>query len=666
MRFVTAIRFPASLAVAALSMLAAVANAASLDPALALRLKSAGDVAISPDGKVIAFRMNRARTESEPRGGAVGELWIVRAGGGTPERVTDGGFAAGQPQWSPDGKHLAWIAKPDPEHVAQVFVRPAEGGNATQQTRSAGDVVSMSWSHDSSRIGYIAWDAKSEKQRQDEKAGRDWIVMDDVPLHRRLYTVVVGSSTSTLVTRVDITVDDFDWSPDDRRFVLTAASSPSDDEQSLALKLYTVAASGGEPKRVLDQHGRISHPRWSADGESIAWLGSIAVHDPWAGNVFVMPADGAAAPRNLMSGYDGTATWLGSLPGRAEALAVLLEEHQRVALRSIELASGRMQPLSTPTAAIPGAPSFTRDGRTLAFAGSSPSHPAEVFTARIAKPTAATRVTDSNPELAGITLGAQEEARWKSKDGLVIEGVLIKPVGYVPGKRYPIVLHVHGGSEGISLNNWHGSYIDFGQLLAARGYAVLYPNYRGSRGRGTDFVRGNRHDLMGREWEDIEGALDHAIASGIGDGERAGIYGFSWGGYAAGWGATFASHRFKAAVGGAGIYNWISEAGANDTRMHEQFAHWDSPLYEDFLLYLDRSPIYHVRKANTPILLLHGEMDPSCPINQAIEMHTALKWKGVPVELVIYPREGHGMSEPAHQEDFLARGLGWLDRYLKP
>ena len=641
--------------------------AALLEPQAVLTQKSVGNVALSPDGQWVAYRVSRPSEASEPRGAAVGEIWVLSSTGGTPTRIEDGGFSAGQPGWSPDGATLAWIARSQPGATAQIYVKPRAGGAAKQLTRADGDVVAFEWSHDGRRIGFVAWDAKSPQRVRDEAAGRDWVVMDEVLQHKRLHAVAVDSGASALITRMDMTVDQFDWSPDDSQFVLTAANSPSDDDHELALKIYTVPSSGGTARKVLDQHGRIAHPHWSPDGRSIAWLGSIAVNDPWAGSLFVMPATGGA-PRNLMSGYDGTTIWLGRVPGRPRSLGVLLEEHLGNALRAIDLDTGRIEPLLVPSVILSGPPSFSRDGRTVAFAAHSPSHPTEAFVGRLGsgKTGEAKRITVSNPGLQALTLATQEVTRWKSKDGTEIEGLLLKPVGYQAGRRYPIVLHVHGGSEGISPNGWQADYHNFGQLLAARGYAVLYPNYRGSRGRGTNFVRGNRHDLMGREWEDIETALDHAIAMGIADGERAGIYGFSWGGYAAGWGATFASHRFKAAVGGAGIYNWISEAGTNDTRMHEQLAHWDSPLYDDFLLYLDRSPIYHIAKARTPLLLLHGEMDPSCPIGQAIEMHTALKWKGTPVELVAYPREGHGMSEPAHQEDFLMRGLGWLDRYLKP
>lgn len=635
-------------------------------PQTVLQLHAIADVVVSPDGKWVAYRVDLPREGGGSREAASGTLWLVPAAGGEPSRIKEAGHDARQPRWSPDGSKLSWIAQPDLEASAQIYVRAASGGEPSQVTNSAGAVLQFQWSPDSSRIAFTAWDAKTPERLRAEQEGKDWRVSGAEPLQSRLYVVSSSGGAARLLSQAQLSVHDFDWSPDGRRFLLAAAPSPSEDDRQLNTQVYLLDVAGGEPRLIVAHRGRLTFVRWSADGKFVAWLSSISVEDPWAGSLFTMPADGSGTPRNLMPGYDGTATWLGPAPGRPRALTLLLEEHLRTAIRVIDLDTGRMELVAAPVEGIfAGSPSYSRDGRTYAAAVSAPSHPAEAFVGRTERRGAPRRLTKSNPSLAGMVLGRQEVTRWKSKDGLEMEGLLIEPVGYVPGRRYPIVLHIHGGSESVVLNGWQAGALNLGQSLAARGYAVLYPNYRGSRGRGTDFVRGNRHDLMGREWEDIESALDHAIALGIADRQRAGIYGFSWGGYAAGWGATYASHRFEAAVAGAGIYDWISEAGSNATRLHEQLAHWGSPLYEDFLAYLDRSPIYHVRKARTPTLLLHGELDESCPLTQAVEMHTALKWEGVPVELVIFPREGHGMREPAHQREFLGRALGWFDRYLK-
>ena len=628
---------------------------------MALQLRAAGAVALSPNGRDIAYRLDRPRGQDELPGATHAELWQVPFAGGAPLRISEPGVGPHAPAWAPNGAHLAWLAQENASTPTRIFLRGSDGGVRVLPADGA-DIEAFSWSADSTKVAYTAWDADTPEQVAAKRMGRDWTVVGESLRHRRLYVVNVATGVTNLVTQADLTVHDFDWSPDGRRLAISAAPSPSEDDAILHVEPYLVDAAGSAPRRLTKHFGRLSHPVWSADGRLVAWLASTDITDPWAGTVFVMAIEGQAAPRAVSADLDGSGVWLGKLPGHPDSVALLAEEHQNTVLYRLDLRTGRRTALTETHAIMNGSPSFAPDGRTFAVTASAPDHPNEVFAGNGSR--ALRRVTDLNPQLHGIALGEQTVTRWKSRDGLTIEGVLVKPVGHREGMRHPVVLHVHGGSEGAALNGWLGSYRDWGQLLAARGYVTLYPNYRGSRGRGPTFAAGNRRDVMGREFEDQIAGLEHVAALGLADAQRAGIYGFSWGGYAAGWGATFGSKHFKAAVAGAGIYDWISEAGSNDTRMHEQLAHWDAPLYEHFLLYLERSPIYEIRKAATPILLLHGERDESCPVGQAIEFHTALRWKGVPSQLVIYPREGHGMSEQAHRLDFATRGLSWFDRYL--
>lgn len=638
-------------------------QASPLTPELVLSLRSIAEVTMSPDGREVLFRRDRARTSHEPFGADVGELWRVSSRGGESRQILDAGFDARTPRWSPNGQYAAWLARTDVSAQPQIHVAVMDGSPPTIVTHEPGGVQALEWSPDGKQIAYTAWDAFTDTERADIEQGRDWVVVGAKPKQLRLYVTSPQGGSASLVTQAELTVHHFAWSPNGTQFVIGAAPSPTEDDRALRVRPFTVSATGGKPRQIADVIGQVSDPCWSSDGKWIAWLGSIELADPFAGNVFVIPSVGGV-PRVLTAELAGTATTLQPIPGRPAEFAFRSEEKQSTVLRAVNAIDGRQRVLLAPSQILLGAASFDRAGRTFAVAANAPEHPNEVFVGDIAQADKLRRLTSSNPQLSDVRLAPQEVLRWKSRDGMDVEGVLIRPANAVPGERLPIVIHVHGGSEGIVLNGWQASYNNFGQLLAARGYAVLYPNYRGSRGRGVAYVMGNRRDIMGREWEDTESGLNHVIAIGVADGARAGIYGFSWGGYAAGWGATYASHRFRAAVGGAGIYNWISEAGSNETRIHEQLAHWDEPLYENFLGYLQRSPIYHIQRARTPTLLLHGERDQSCPVGQAIEFHTALKWRGVPVELVIYPREGHGMDEAAHRLDFLIRGLAWFDRYL--
>lgn len=649
----------------ALSFFCLEASASGLTPQLAVDLRVVVDAQLSPSGTDVAYRLERSRRPEELPGGRLGELWRVSADGGAAVQLPDSGFNPRMPRWSPDGSRLAWIARSDAETAPQLFIRSKEDrrwGDVTQLTRAPGGVSSFQWSSDGARIGYVSEDKEAEEQRA-STASRDWIVFGEAPTRPRLYTIVIATREVSLITPDELAVWSFSWSPSGQEFSIGASFGTTVDDVCLGVKPYVVPAHGGTPRLVAQTEGLVSQVNWSGDGRSVTWLGSTDITDPGAGSFFSVTADGQAEPHNLTAGYSGTVRSAVRLPGRSNTVVLVAEESAQSAMHMLDLASGRMRSLRATAEIYSQAPTFSRDGKTFAVVANSPRHPDEVFIGRTSGAGGLRRLTYSNPELDDIRLGTQQVTRWRSKDGLLIEGVLIKPVGFVAGERYPVVIHVHGGSEMSSMNGWNGFSTNMGQLLAARGYVVLYPNYRGSSGRGTDFIRGNRRDLMGREWEDIESGLDHVIGLGIADGTRAGIYGHSWGGYAAGWGATWGSHRFKAAVAASGIYNWISAAGSADSRMHEQLAHWDAPLYQHFSHYLERSPIYEIRKAATPVLLLHGERDSSCPVTQAMEFHTALKWARVPVELVIYPREGHVLQERAHQLDFLERSVDWLVRY---
>lgn len=661
-----ALRRQGSLSVIALLTTAAAAGEApGLSPELTIALQTVEEVTLSPDGEHVVYRADDwVDADGAPRRRR-GRLWHLPVKGGEPEPLDSHSFDARSPQWSPDGKRIAWIAKRRSESPPQLFVVQPDGGEAEQLTDAPTGVLMFRWSPDAMDIGYTSTGPASDAQRRDALAGKDWRIAGRSEKQRRLHVVNIRTGRSAPVTTRLVTVHDFAWSPNGESFVIAAAPGPGDDDRALRTRPFLVPANGGEPTLLAATEGKLTHPAWSVDGHWIAWLGSTSITDPVAGSVFAVRADAPGEARNLTGSFAGTAVWLAPLPGKAAAFAFVAEEGQATVLRAADAYSGAITTISAPTEIFSGGASFSVDGGRFAIVANSPEHPDELFVNAADGAADIRRLTRTNPELEGISLGAQEILRWRSKDGTEIEGVLVKPPGFRGDMQYPVVLHIHGGSESVVSNGWQAGFRNFGQVLAGRGFIVLYPNYRGSRGRGVEFVRGNRRDMMGRSWEDIESGLDALLEAGIADRERVGIYGFSWGGYAAGWGATYASRRFRAAVAGAGIYNWISEAGSNSTRMHEQLAHWDAPLYENFGLYLERSPIFWVHRASTPILLLHGEEDGSCPVGQAIEFRTALEWKGVPNELVIYPREGHGMVEFEHQLDFLSRGVGWFDRFLQ-
>jgi dipeptidyl aminopeptidase/acylaminoacyl peptidase len=256
--------------------------------------------------------------------------------------------------------------------------------------------------------------------------------------------------------------------------------------------------------------------------------------------------------------------------------------------------------------------------------------------------------------------------RYRAGDGLEIEAVLIRPVGFVEGIRFPLVVCVHGGPESADLDSWNNDYGGPGHALAERGAFVLFPNYRGSSGRGVAYAKADHRDLGGREFTDVLDGIDHLVAKGWVDPARVGITGGSYGGYFTALGVTRHSERFAAGVELFGITNWESFLGQSDIPVENSLVHWALWCYEHAALCRDRSPVAHVAEARTPTLILQGEKDLRVPKPQSDELYAALRWKQVPVEYVVYPREEHGFRERAHRLDALTRLLAWMQRYLWP
>jgi len=638
-----------------------------LTPELILTLRQVTDAQLSPDGSRIIFQVSRPRADDGKPGAPIPELWLIPTAGGEPSRFTtslEGDRAA---QWSPDGRKIAFLSRRPGSDYTQVYLIPVDGGEAYRLTNAENSVLAFKWSADGKRIAYTVTDPKTKEEQEAERKGRDWIVADRNYKHIRLFAIEVDSKKSHLVTTTNLTVHDFDWSPDGSQFVIAAAETPTVDDSYMKLKIQSVPLSGGAPKLVAKTAGKLSQPRWSPDGKWIAWLGATALNDPFAGSIFVAPAAGGE-PENLTSRYEGTAASLSWVPNESSTIAFVGIERQDTRAYTLALASKNRTRIPTGSVSLLGGIVFSRDGKRIAFSASTPSHPYEVFVAE----TFVTENGDSSPKrltklnkfLDDISLGQQEIVRWKSIDGLEIEGVIVKPVGYQASQRYPVVMQPHGGPESADLNGWLGSYSRWGQMLAGRGFVTFYPNYRGSIGRGPQFAMADHRDLMGKEFQDMLAGLDHLVKLGIADANRIGVGGGSYGGYTSAWAATYGSERFKAAIMFAGISNWPSMTGTSDIFLENSTVHWDAILYDNYALYWDRSPLAHIKRANTPTLIVHGAADPRVPISQSQEIYTALKWKGVPVEFVTYPREGHGISEREHQQDFMRRVTGWYEKYL--
>jgi dipeptidyl aminopeptidase/acylaminoacyl peptidase len=411
----------------------------------------------------------------------------------------------------------------------------------------------------------------------------------------------------------------------------------------------------------LDNAGKLGAIEWSPDGRTLALVSAADINDPAVGRLLTAPAAGGAL-RDVLPGYKGhvsAITWIG-----ADTLRFVGDEGTATVIGEVHADGTAHRTLVPASLTVFTAISAARDGRAFALLGQAATHPPEVFRldARVSEPA---RLTTTNPWLAKMRFAKQEVVKFKARDGLELEGVLVRPLDERAGQRYPLVLTVHGGPEAHDRNGWVTGYANLGQVGAARGFAVFYPNYRGSTGRGVEFSKLSQGDPAGKEFDDLVDAVDHLVGIGLVDKAKVGITGGSYGGYATGWGATYLTDRFAAGVMFVGISDVVSKAGTTDIANEEFYVHALKRPWEHWQFFLERSPIYHAAKSKTPLLILGGTDDPRVHPSQSLELYRYMKLQGKTVRLVRYPGEQHGNRRAASRFDYNVRLLQWMEHYLK-
>ncbi|HEV8119805.1 MAG TPA: S9 family peptidase [Candidatus Polarisedimenticolia bacterium] len=639
------------------------------------------DVAMSPDGRRVIYAASRPRPATAPPGPAYANLWAVDTSGGGVHRLTSAEAEDKAPAWSPDGAAFAFLSARADKASAEkpktrLYVMPAGGGEAWPLTRDDNDVEAFAWSHDGRRIAWIASEPKSEERRKAEKAGRDWVVAGEDQRPRRLWVADVphaGVPPATLPEPLKVTalgdrsIWQMAWAPDGRAIAATVTDTPKTDDSYMKKRLVVLPlGEGGTMRELVGIVGKIDQVLYSEDGRTVVWRGGVDESDPTPGSLFAMPVAGGTSPLNLTGAREETARWL----LRAEGGRVLFAA--AMGTRTALVSQSLTDPADRTFVLEPGRLEFDQgsassDGSAVAFAATIPTQPGEAYVLPTAgKPQAPRRLTDLNPQLAGLPRGRQETVRWKASDGLEIEGVLLHPMGDARRESYPIVVIAHGGPEYENHDGWLTRSSEPGEALSERGDYVFYPNYRGSAGRGVAFAKADHHDLGGREFQDVLDGLDWLAGRERIDLKAAGMTGGSYGGYFSGLAATRYSDRFAAAVALFGISDWLSFLGQSDIPVENSAVHWDLWCYDHLEACRAASPVEHIGKARTPTLIFQGDADPRVPKPQSDELYAALKWKGVPVEYVVYPREKHGFLEREHQVETTRRLLAWFDAHLRP
>jgi dipeptidyl aminopeptidase/acylaminoacyl peptidase len=624
------------------------------------RIEWIGETAMSPAGAQVAYTRRIPRRLDEPPGGPHRELWIISTAGGEPKQLVGASWRASAPAWLPDGSDIAFLCRAESSGaMSRVCTVAPAGGEPRPLTPPDISVVAFAFSPDAKELAYIARDPADPRNN-----APDPIVVDETTPHVRLWVESVVSGERQAISPANLSVRSFTWSPDNRTLALQATEGTDRRSSELFRRLYTVPSSGGELRPLTATEGALGPMTFSPDGRRFAFLGATSLDDPVAQSVFIVSASGGVAV-NRTPEYQGTAEWLAWLD--SETILFGATEGIRTVMNRVRADEGGIERVMDSSPAcfyFPIAPSLDGTRRTFAAVLHSALRPDEVHVGTL-ESRQVRRLTNHNAFIDRLKLAKQEGIEWRGAEGLRLEGVLVRPLDERPGRRYPLIVAPHGGPDTVTVDGWNTFTASPAQVLAARGFFVLRPNYRGSTGRGVAFSKANKRDLLGRDFDDIVAGVDHLVRQGLVDPDRVGIEGQSYGGRMAAWAATRHSRRFKAAVVNAGASNLISHHGVDYHAGHHPEVHWGLNWVDDPALLWDRSPLAHVRSAQTPTLILHGLEDESVSHTQGVELYRALKLVGVPTRLVLYPREGHNeFVEPVHQIDVIRRTVDWLERYL--
>jgi dipeptidyl aminopeptidase/acylaminoacyl peptidase len=621
------------------------------------------EVAISPEGQRVAWVETLPEANGAPSGNFAIFVTSLSSPGSSARRITAGSGSACEEHgiaWSPDSRELAFLSNAQSADQLQLYVANVTGGSARKLTSLTGSLDEPSWSPDGKTLALLFTENAPRAPGPLGPMTPPSGVIDRKVYEQRLTTVDVATGHIQQLSPPDLYVYEYDWSPEGKQFVATAAHGAGDDNWYVA-EIYSIDAVSGETKSLYKPAFQIGVPRWSPDGKSIAFIGGLMSDEgSIGGDVFLLPATGGEA-RNLTPGLKASASWLAWRPGGNDILLLeSLDGASAIAMLGVQ--SGQITPLwSGPETLSLGwwnfAFSLARDGKTCAMLRESFSEPPEVWVGPIG---AWRQVTNLNRE-AHASWGKVESLHW-SMDGLQIQGWLTYPRDYDPARRYPLVVDVHGGPGAMARPTWPSTLFDF-TVLSHEGYFVLRPNPRGSFGQGEAFTRANIRDFGYGDLRDILAGVDFVVKNFPVDNDRVGVGGWSYGGFMTMWAVT-QTHRFHAAVAGAGIANWQSYYGENDLDQW-MIPFFGASVYDEPAVYAKSSPINFIKNVKTPTLILVGDRDGECPVPQSFEFWHALETLGIENEFVVYPNEGHLISDPEHRRDIMRRTVEWYDRHLK-
>lgn len=625
------------------------------------RLEQVGALAISPDGSRVAYTRAWRHDVTQGEANGAGRQQLFLADGPMEAREwLPRDMSVSQVSFSPDGRWVSFLWTKSGEKAA-VWGVPVAGG-AQRKLAAVDDagVTTYRWAPDGGTIYMIAGAEPDAARKKESDAGFTAVIYEEELQFNRLFAARMGAEADAEPRLIEVPghVTTLRISPDGEWAAVSSAPTPLVDDSYTANRVHIVDLERGRVARVVETPGKLGDVEISPTGRALSMIAAVDKNDPADTTLHLVDVE-TGRFRALNGGAAEAAVdaeWLAD--GR---LAAVVHVGAQSVLR-FYTEDGNVEREVDPGELILSR--VESGGNRVIVTADSPRHPAELF---LWGGAGFTRWTDHNEWLAEIDFGEQRTLTYTARDGQEIEGILIEPAGRIPASGAPTIMMVHGGPEAHYSNGWLTAYSQPGQVGAGQGYAVFHPNYRGSTAYGVDFAKQHQGDYAGKEFDDIVDAKYALAELGVTDPARVGITGGSYGGFASAWGATRYSQEYAASVMFVGISNNISKFGTTDIPNEMYLAHELKWPWEEWDRLLERSPIYHVDKAETPLLILHGDADPRVSPMQSLELYRHIKVRKpeTPVRLVWYPGEGHGNAQSAARYDYNLRMMEWFDTYLK-
>ncbi len=651
-----------SKAPALLFAVASLLLARGITPEDYLRFEFVGNPAISPDGKSVAFPLTKINEKLNRRMTAI---WLVPYdGSAAPRPLTAETVSSSNPQWSPDGRTLAFLSTRGEAARAQIWLLSMDGGEPRPLTESKNGVASFQWSPQGDRFAVVSRTGPSDNGKSPSDVRHythirykfnDTGWFDDKRSHLFVIDAKTGASKQ-LTDGQEWDDTDPQWSPDGTTLAFVSDRSGNAYEDSRDTDVWTIPSHGGPLTRISDHTEADASPRFSPDGKTIAFLGStIQRQHP---KIYLAPSTGGTPSRLAVGGLDlliANLQWSGGNSLLFEAAA-----RGTNAVYKVDLQARSATPVLSGERSVS---SLSARGSKFAYLVNDFQNLDDIYVSNSGG-TGERRLTLHNAVLwTDLQLAGVERMAYKSTDGTPVEGFLVKPAGWQPGKKYPVLLTVHGGPAGMYGVDWNHEF----QVYAAKGYGVFFSNPRGSTGYGEEFARAIKNNWGKIDYTDVMTGLDEAIRrnSWI-DTDNLGVTGGSYGGFMTNW-IIGHTNRFKAAVTLRSVANFISDEGTRDGAYgHEE--DFNGILFDSFDQYWEASPLKYAKNVKTPTLILHSDNDFRVPIEQGEQWFRALKKFGVTTELVLFPRENHNLTrngEPRHLVESMNWQLYWFARFIQ-